>query len=296
MKTIVRLLAIALVLVLLAIGGLVTYVDQIAETAVEQGASSALGVETSLGAVHLGFVSGEFSVENLAVANPSGFAEAHFLRVGRTALHLPLPALLDDPIVIPRIELRDIELNLERSGKRTNYGVILDNLEKFGSAESSSASDEPAADEDSGRRFVIHELSITGVTARAGMAAGGADLGAINVDLPEIELTDVGTGNGAGIPMEKVVALITRKLLEAVAMNGSGLPAALTRQLGEQLGRFGLEANALPKSTKEMGQQIEKQVTKKVQKQLQEAVGQGGGLFKGLPNMNKMLGEKPAKP
>ena len=291
MKTIVRLLAIGLLILLLLVGGLVTYIDRIAQAAVERGASTALGVTTTLGGVHIGFVSGKFSIENLAVANPPGFAKPQFLNLGRAELHLPLRALLDDPIIVPSIELRDIELTLERSGKRTNYGAILDNLDRLGSAEEPAPDAEPPSEgEEPARRFVIRELRVTDAPAQAGLAAGGTRLAGVTVELPDIVLHDIGAGEAAGIPLEQVVALLTQKLLEAVAKNGSGLPGALTRELNAQLGKLGLDAGALPSSAAKAGKQIEQKLQGGIQKELQKALGKDTKTLPGLPDLNQMFG------
>ena len=65
---------VGLVLVaLLVVAGASLYVNQILGTAIERGATYALGVDTRVGFVRLRLLDGEFRLSRLRVDNPSGF-------------------------------------------------------------------------------------------------------------------------------------------------------------------------------------------------------------------------------
>ena len=73
MKKLIKLVAVLLILLVLATVAVALYIDTIAKTAIERGATYALGVETTLGSADVGLLSGTFSMGDLTVANPAGF-------------------------------------------------------------------------------------------------------------------------------------------------------------------------------------------------------------------------------
>ncbi len=73
MKRVKKIILIAIVLVILLIGGGVLWIDHLAKLAVETGATYALGVETTLGGMDIGVVGGTVDLSTLNVANPPAF-------------------------------------------------------------------------------------------------------------------------------------------------------------------------------------------------------------------------------
>ena len=72
MKFIYRAAIGALALIAAGIAGFYIYFDSIAGAAIEKGCTQALGVETSVGWVRIGLLSGVFRLDGLNIANPAG--------------------------------------------------------------------------------------------------------------------------------------------------------------------------------------------------------------------------------
>ena len=156
-RTLIRLSAIVAGLVAVSIFAFLFYIDGIARTAIERGATYALGVDTTLDSARIGLVSGSFRLAGLEVANPPGFEDPRFLNLGEARLELERSSLRDPTVIVPLFAIDGIEVDLDKQRGKANYDVILDNLARF---ESEEAEPEPAPEADAGpgKRFIIQEV------------------------------------------------------------------------------------------------------------------------------------------
>lgn len=276
MRTILRLLAVVVVVLAIAVGAAIFYLDSIAASVIESEGTRTAGVPVAVDAVRLGLVSGRFRLQGLEIANPPGFDAPHFFKLADSSFELPLRRVLDDPIVAPRLEISGIELVLERAGGKTNYGVILDSL---GSSESAT-SGEPSA----GPGFVLQELVIRDLSARVRLAPGG-ELTEVAVGVPEIRLTNLGSSGAQATELADVLRLVVVTSLQAVAKTGANLPGALVADLDRRLGRVPLPP-ALRAEGRRWLEQLGKREGGRAQ-QLLEGAGEGAG--KALEGIGRFL-------
>jgi hypothetical protein len=220
-------LALALLVVLgIGVAAVWLSLNSIVGTAIEDGATHALGVESRVGFVRLRLLDGRLGLTSIRIANPEGFDEPHFVDVGSAELAVDLSSLPDEVIEIPLISLSDVDLALEREGDRTNFGAILEHMKSF---EKGKAKPAPEA-EGPGRRLVVRLLRIENVSARVEWSAVAADTTGLAVDIPVIELRNLGE-RGGGITTAQLSNLVVKALLSAVARQGGGLPRALLSEL-----------------------------------------------------------------
>ncbi len=265
MKLIRRLAIILVVLVIVIVAGVFFYVDAIAKTAIEKGATYALGVKTTLQRANVGILSGDFKMSGLTVANPSGFDAAHFLKLGRGEVAVTLGSLRRDVVELPLLALDSLDLKLERKGGQSNYKVILDHLKQLESKGKQEPQAEPAKD---GKQYVIREIVITNVNVEANLFGVGGQLDKVHVPIDEIRLTDVGS---KGLTTAQTTDLILKAVLAAVMKNSGDLPAELAKDLGIEMQGLSNLADMGIKSTVE---------------QAQKAVGDLG---KGIPGSSDAL-------
>lgn len=277
-KLLKRLAMVAVVLVLLLVGGVVALIwsaNSAVRQGVEKGATYALGVDTKLAAVRLGGVfSGEVGLGGLQVANPSGFQTPHFLTLGDADVAVDLSTFSTDVLEVPRFALTDIDLNLERKGGKGNYQVILDNLQKV----SGGGGSQPAPPGGQEKKLVVRELVLKNVKVHArlldapgGVGAALGSAAAVTVPLDEIRLTDVGrTGSGVGgtgVTVGELTNIIVKAVLAAAAEKGGGLiPTELLGDLQGQLaGKLG--------DLKNLGMQIGGEAASKAVEQAKDVAG-----------------------
>ena len=135
MKKLIKLVAVLLVLLVLATIAVALYIDTIAKTAIERGATYALGVKTTLGSADVGLLSGTFSMGDLTVANPAGFKSPYFTHLGEGDVKVALKTLRQETVELPTLTLTNLDIHLEKKEGEANYDVILENLSRFESGD-----------------------------------------------------------------------------------------------------------------------------------------------------------------
>lgn len=222
---------IALVLlVVLAVGGISLYVNEIIGTAIERAGTYAMGVDTRVGFVRLRLTRADFRMNRFRIGNPAGFDEPSFLTLGSATIDVDPGTLRKPVIVIPEIRLDDIDVALERKGNKTNYGVILNNVGRFERGKPAGKAP-PAEAPASQKRFIVNRILITNVDAYVEWSKLAADQTGLKVRIPEIELKNVGAENAEGVAMAELSNIVLKAILGSVARYGGDLPGAILGSL-----------------------------------------------------------------
>jgi hypothetical protein len=227
------LLKIALSLLGLAVAGIVViyiFLDTIIGKGIEASCTKALGVETSVGMVRVGLFTGTFSVGHLEIANPPGFETGHFFSLDRLHFEIPLESLREETIVVRLLELDGVDVSLETVDRKTNYDVILDNLDRFSKTGSADPSAKKSAGEGEGggKGLVIHEAVIRDIDARIdlGKVKGAGDR--VAVEIPEIRLKPNKKTGSAEVSVADVTRVVVTAVLIGIAKKA---PAGLAKNL-----------------------------------------------------------------
>ncbi|MEM9252487.1 MAG: AsmA family protein [Planctomycetota bacterium] len=225
MKKLVKLLlALVVVVVLvavLAVIGVVFYIDSIAKAAIQRGGTYATGVPTTVDSVHIGLFTGELTMEKFDIANPSGFSRPSFFSMGDADVAVSVGSLFSDMVEVPYIRLDAVGMTLLRNGDgEFNYQVILDNLAKLSTSDGSGDAPPPDAEDQGGStRYIVNEITITNINAVA--EALGQE---VEVVIPEIKLTDVGSDTENGVLLSQLQGVIIKAIMEAIVKKGIEIP------------------------------------------------------------------------
>ncbi len=277
MKLILKLAVAVIVLLVVLVIGVLFYVDRIAKTAIEHGGTRALDVETRVGDVHIGILSGTINISGLTIANPEGFGGGNFLDLGSGKTEVSLGSLMAQPAVLQELGLANIELYLEKKpGKTGNYEVIIANLKRF----ESDTSGEPNQE---GKRFVIQQIVIRNVNVIANVLPIGGRATSLKFQVPEIRFA---YDDEEGLPMGQITSTILKAILKSVVDKAGGiLPDDILGGLGSQLAgledisKLGVEmVGDLTKPLEELGKDIKG--LDKVGEQVGKTLDGLGGLLK----------------
>ena len=230
MKKLIKMVAVLLVLLVLGTVAVALYIDTIAKTAIERGATYALGVETTLGSADVGLLSGTFSIGDLTVANPAGFDSPYFTHLGEGDVKVALKTLRRQTVELPTLTLTDLDIHLDKKAGKANYDVILENLKRFESGEN-------AEDEAAGKKFIIKEVLVKNIMVHVQLLPLGGDLTKLDVPIDEVRLENVGSETSRGVLMSELTGLIIKGVLIAIVQKGGGLiPSDILGDLGQGLG------------------------------------------------------------
>jgi hypothetical protein len=265
-----RFLLLSLIVALVLLVALFVFIGSIAERAIEEGGTTALGVETRLDSADIGILSGEFGLAGLSIANPPGFERPNFLELDHASASASIRALLGDTVEIARVELVGVRLDIERGSDGTNFGTLLERL--------SSSQEDSSEVESRGKRFVIRELALRDVAVSANPLAGSPAT-RVGLTLPEIVLHDVGEKRG-GATLAELFSTLVEVLLDAAARGGAGLlPRDLlddleTRLAGlEQLGEHRAEIERALKDFGDVTAEGLEEAGKEASKLLEKGLG-----------------------
>ena len=240
------LLKIALSLIGLTVAGIVVaflFLDAIVGKGIEAGCTKALGVETSVGLVRVGLLTGNFSVRRLRIDNPPGFETDHFFSLGRLHFEVPPESLREETIVVRLLELDGVDVSLETADGKKNYDVILANLKRFSSSGSADPSGEPPEDDGSGKKLVLREAVIRDITARIDLGQVGGKADRVEVEIPELRLRPNEKTKAAEASVAQLTQVIVTAVLTGIAKQA---PAALAKGLFKGLGGLGAVTPEMP--------------------------------------------------
>jgi hypothetical protein len=284
-KILIRLGAVGFALLIAILVAFYVYVDAIAGAAIEKGATYALGVDTQVGFVRIGLLTGSFRIGSLKIENPPGFDAKRLLTLGDGRLRVSVDSLRKQVVEIPTFALERIEVSLEKAKGKTNYGVILANLKRFESSEAKPAPAESGGGRP-GKRFIVRELLLRDISAHVEYTEGIGSLGAIDVTVPEIRLENIGAHNAQGVAMSELTNIIMKAIFHSIAKYGTNLPSALAGDLNAGLGGLSKVPIQVVSSTTEA-------LTKGLPKPVGDAARQlGSGAGKALEGLGGLFGRK----
>jgi hypothetical protein len=275
LKVVLSLLALIVALGVVAF----LYLDVIVGKAIETSCTKALGVETSVGFVRVGLVTGNFSIGQLDIANPPGFETDHFISFDKIHFKIPPKSLREDTIVVPLLELNGVDVALETAGGKKNYEVILDNLKRFSESGSADpdADQQAAEDEAGGKEFKIYEGVIREIVATVDLGTVSGELDRVVVEVPEIRLHPSKSSGSAEVSVAQLTQVIVTAVLTGIAKKA---PMALAKGLYQGLGGLGTVSLEIPGLMTEAGGGVAGGV-KKIGEGVSDAIKGIGGLFGG---------------
>lgn len=278
MKTALKIIAVLAILLIVGVVGIVflglSQIDKLAKHAIERGGTYAMQVDTTVTSVDVSLTGGTATMSGLNIANPNGFDTDHFLQLGESSASMNIESINTDTIVMPEIRLNGIDVILDKGGNPSNYNTILNSLKRFESGESKSA--DPAKP---GKKLVIDRLLLEDINIHvANMPGVSFAVGDVAVNIPEIELRDI--GKEQSMTTAEVINLVVKTVLAAAVEAGGGIiPGDVLGELGnglaglESLSDMGIEAISDLKLDEALGgvqEEIDK-AAEDIQKQVDDA-------------------------
>lgn len=215
-------------IVLLVLGALAVsfFLDGIVRRGVLAVGPMLTKVEFKLDSVSLSLLSGSGKVQGLVIGNPEGYKTPSAIQVGKASLALQPRSIFGDKVIIRSINVQGPEITYETDLKGNNLSKILANVQEAtgGSAASTNAT---AKSSGASRKLEVDDFLISGAKLHVNVTALGNR--SATVPLPEIHLTDLGTGPDGITAAElarRVLAVIEKESVQAA----SGAVADLSKE------------------------------------------------------------------
>jgi uncharacterized protein involved in outer membrane biogenesis len=209
-KWILRGIMALVVVLVIAVIAVTLMLDRIIKHGVETFGPQLTQVSVKLESVSVSLLSGAGGVNGLVVGNPTGFQTAKAISVGHASLSLRPGSLLSDKVVVKHIRVEAPEITFEGGLKENNLSKILDNLNAAaGPTASQPAESKPAGP---GKKLQVDDFLIKDAKVNISLSGMGGKV--IPVTLPDIHLTNLGTGP-EGITAAELSQLALREIVAA---------------------------------------------------------------------------------
>jgi uncharacterized protein involved in outer membrane biogenesis len=220
---------IALGVIVLVIVGILIYgasnLGPIIKQAVNTKGPEITGTKLHLGDVDVALFSGQARLQDFLLGNPSGFDAPNAMTVKSIKVDLDEKSLLEDTVIIDRIEILKPEIYYERKGKTDNFQTILDQVKSSAKSEKESGG-EPSGEKQPGKKLLIRDFVVS--QGQVNLAVTGLKDQKITAELPEIQLQNIG-GEKQGVVPAEAARQIVAALYQKVA--SSQVREELNRQL-----------------------------------------------------------------
>jgi hypothetical protein len=215
--------------------------DVLVEMATNRFASRITKTEVKIDDAKVSLRSGEVTLKGLFLGNPDGFQAPHAMKVASIFANLDEKTLLEDTIVLDRVEVVGAEITYEKAAGTDNFKTILNNVKASVQGE---AAKQEAAQAGQSKKVVIRDFIIRDGTVRLFMPMLAGQN--ITVSLSEIHLRNLGK---EGTSASEIVAQILASLQGKITSPQIG--AELTKGLGKV-------GSQMEKSGKDVQRELEK--------------------------------------
>lgn len=187
---------------------------------VEKGATYALGAPTTVSGAQVNLLAGKVTLIGLDIGNPTDLPPGDFVTCKTAGVQVGLGSLMSDTVTVDEITIDGLVMTVQREGAGTNLQKILDNLK---AKQSTSDSGEQ-------RRYRIKHILIKGASTR--FVLGLTDKPDLTLNLPDIEIKDLGTGENNAVKMSLVLLEVIGRMSEQAVLQSAGkLPADFSQSL-----------------------------------------------------------------
>jgi hypothetical protein len=232
MKLVLRVGAVLVLLVILAVAAVLVYFDPLVRGGIEKGTTHATGTETKLASVDASLFAGRFALKDLSIANPSGFGSEPFLHLGSAQASWDNGTILSDDIAMGTLALDTVELSLENAGGKSNYGAILDHLKTLSASESKPA--EPSSSKP--KTLSIKRIEIKNIKAALHLSGLPVANGSMSVTVPMVAIDDFHSDGTTSEIVGKLTSALVHAVLNGALKAGQGVfPADVLKDLGGNL-------------------------------------------------------------
>jgi uncharacterized protein involved in outer membrane biogenesis len=237
------------IVVILLVGGIFVigyHIDDIIKAGVETVGPKVTKVDVKLDAVKLSVFSGSGQIKGLVVGNPKEFKAAQSIGVGTASLQIDSKSLLSDKIVVKKIEVLSPDITFELGMSGNNLRKILDNVQETTGGGGTNAAPKPESKpetEKPAKKLQVDDLLIKDAKVR--LSAEALGLKSMDVTIPDIHLTNLGTGPEGITPSELISKVIGAIEKETAQVATEKLPN-LTKQATDEISKAsGLSTNAV---------------------------------------------------
>lgn len=215
----------AVALILLAGGGALWWLyasrDALIKRAIEHFGPELTGVSVKVASVKLEPLDGRGAIKGLEIGNPPGYKAPHAISLGEIALAVEPSSLTSSVVRVKEVSLEAPSITYERGPSGDNLSAIQKHIEAQLPKSTPAKGDGKAEKAAKERRFIVDHVQVR----KARVSYGGA----LSVDVPDLQLRDLGKKQGGATAAE-----ITREIWTALTRQAIAAAPGAIRDLEEK--------------------------------------------------------------
>ena len=214
MSRVKQIIATTIITLIVLVSGTVYWVysslDRMVKGAIETYGPQFMQVAIKLDKAKISPREGKGALYRLFIGNPPEFKSPHALRVETIDLNLDVGSLMQDVIVIHKLEIVSPDVLYDARSKASNFDVIQRNVERVMKSETRKRSAR------SSKKIIIEQLMIK--EAKVTYYSPLTQMREINLSLPDITINNIGKAKG-GATASEVTQSIVQALQASVVKN-----------------------------------------------------------------------------
>lgn len=215
----------AVALLVLAGGGALWWLyasrDALIKRAIEHFGPELTGVSVKVASVKLEPLDGRGAIKGLEIGNPPGYKAPHAISLGEIALAVEPSSLTSSVVRVKEVSLEAPSITYERGPSGDNLSAIQKHIEAQLPKSTPAKGDGKAEKAAKERRFIVDHVQVR----KARVSYGGA----LSVDVPDLQLRDLGKKQGGATAAE-----ITREIWTALTRQAIAAAPGAIRDLEEK--------------------------------------------------------------
>jgi hypothetical protein len=241
MKTLLKVGALVMLLIVVALAALGFYLDAIIKAGVETVGPKITGTTMKLDAVDLSPFSGQGRLKGLVVGNPQGFHTENSFKLADSKVSVDLKSALSDKLIIKEILIDGPEVTYESGPSGNNITKIQENVAAFAKSVTpqDTAAPKPQKKDSTQKKIQINDFIFKNgkATVSSSMLQGKP----LTISLPDIHLRDIGKEAG-GVTPETAAAEVFKAINKAVLQSVSKGAEEAVKSIGKGAGEAGSKA------------------------------------------------------
>jgi len=200
--------------------------DWLIRDAIVSATEKATGVNVHLGSIRVELTKGDGLLKDFRLGNPKGFSREELLSIGKGTVDLDLKSIASPVVRIQKVDLNDVAILFEGSGKRNNMNALKAQVnERSSRPEKGKPSQE--------KKIRIASLALNNVRLDVRLS-GIAKMG--NLDLGTIRMNNLGGADGD--TASEIAAQISNEISSRATTAVMRNMAELAGQMGQDVTKF----------------------------------------------------------
>lgn len=183
--------------------------DSLVKRAIVHYGSAITQVDVTVSDVEIDTANGRGRIRGLVVGNPRGFRTPYAFKADDIEVVIDVTSLTRDVVVVKKIAVLAPDVIYEQSDKSTNFDAIQKNISDGLGLSQAPPGGKP-------RKLIVQDFSVRNARAQgSSVHLAGKSL---EVELPDIQLHDIGKGQGGVTPAELgqiISTAVTQRLVAA---------------------------------------------------------------------------------